>query len=590
MRCFAVSRGSGCCCQWDWVEEEHHWESPRRPQLPQDQSLREEGSVLSLHVDIGLGSQHIGHLFPSTDGFSSEQDVGLPCQLRSFPTTPVTSSRVGSDLPRGSAPASCKEGTQEFLKVLKSPSTIPTISPANQEPNRDSKAMSSSIKRRHSNKQGLQNLIRVTAQRSQEDAEELERERRRRSREQPREQWEHGDQGGRPTWGPRLANPNPPQESSLTPPTAQYDEEVKPPQSRLVLEEDEGFSDWSQRLENRKESLLRQEHSRRSEESHFTHKQKLKHPEEEDKKGEGLECRESVTTPGTSRYSEEKFLLSASQRRTGPCHRRFSLRSSGLTATCCIGLYPVCSKPHFPSSPTQRDLDLVDGEGAGAFQSLDEAYQTHRDRGEWVVGELKRRKEEQPHDVADFHYSLDERCRLQDVEVKHSPPQQENTTAVSKIDDYIHDIKSDAKTAKPLATDLPNPSEPVSVKKNLFEAGDAWIQNSVKVTLSKDAEGLKVGVADLINQWVKGSPDGTRSSSPTKPVEIKPGDVLCKKNLWENLGDSPSPGRGGKGSSPGKRYKFVVAGHGKYEKVAVDDNDCSQHDNYQSAGDYHEDL
>ena len=79
----------------------------------------------------------------------------------------------------------------------------------------------------------------------------------------------------------------------------------------------------------------------------------------------------------------------------------------------------MCSKPHIPSSPTQRDLHLVDGEGAGAFQGLDEqARPTHRDRGEWAVGEVERRAEEQPRDVADFHYSLEERCRLQDVEVR----------------------------------------------------------------------------------------------------------------------------------------------------------------------------
>jgi hypothetical protein len=46
-------------------------------------------------------------------------------------------------------------------------------------------------------------------------------------------------------------------------------------------------------------------------------------------------------------------------------------------------------------------------------------------------------------------------------------------------------LQSNAKTAKPPATELANPSEPVSFKKNLFEAGDAWTQNSVKVTLSK---------------------------------------------------------------------------------------------------------
>ena len=78
----------------------------------------------------------------------------------------------------------------------------------------------------------------------------------------------------------------------------------------------------------------------------------------------------------------------------------------------------MCSTPPIPSSPTHRDLNLVDGEGAGAFKGLDEACQTHRDRGERVVGEMKRRKAEQPHDMADLHYSLDERCRLQDVEVR----------------------------------------------------------------------------------------------------------------------------------------------------------------------------
>ncbi|KAK6290800.1 hypothetical protein J4Q44_G00388000 [Coregonus suidteri] len=43
--------------------------------------------------------------------------------------------------------------------------------------------MSHAILRRNSSKQGLQNLLKITAQRSVEDAEEVERERRRRARE-----------------------------------------------------------------------------------------------------------------------------------------------------------------------------------------------------------------------------------------------------------------------------------------------------------------------------------------------------------------------------------------------------------------------
>ncbi|XP_059928085.1 non-muscle caldesmon-like isoform X6 [Gadus macrocephalus] len=457
--------------------------------------------------------------------------------------------------------------------------------------------MSSSIKRRHSNKQGLQNLIRVTAQRSQEDAEEVERERRRRSREQPREQCEHGDQGGRPTWAP---SPNPPQDP--TPPTAQYDEEVKPPQSRLVLEEDEGFSDWTQRLENRKESLLRQEHSRRSEESRFTHKQKLKHQEEEDKKGEGPETRGSITTPGTSRYSEEKIcdrkkdiVISCSSSVLNLPQKARSLAPKVLPRN----ISSLESETTRPCSPTHRDLHLVDGEGAGAFKGLDEACQTHRDRGERVVGEMKCRTAEQPHDMADLHYSLDERCRLQDVELEsHMTMQEEElgSEGGDQLTQTSHSNHGDTLETNPYGPMGPTfkKTEPLtcslnkSMRRTLSPTADSKIDDYTHDF--KDAEGLKVGVADLINQWVKASPDGTRSSSPTKPAEIKPGDVLCKKNLWENLGDSSSPGRGGKGSSPGKRYKFVVSGHGKYEKVAVDDNDCSEHDKYKSAGDYHEDL
>lgn len=44
------------------------------------------------------------------------------------------------------------------------------------------------------------------------------------------------------------------------------------------------------------------------------------------------------------------------------------------------------------------------------------------------------------------------------------------------------------------------------------------VMMDVSSFLSQDADGLKVGVAGLINQWVKGSEDGSRCSSPSKPA------------------------------------------------------------------------
>ncbi|XP_072721713.1 lymphocyte-specific protein 1 isoform X2 [Ciconia boyciana] len=105
--------------------------------------------------------------------------------------------------------------------------------------------MTSAILRRNSSKQGLQNLIRLTAQWSVEDEEEAARERRRREREkQLRSQAEEGLNGS----GSCSESAGPAQENH-------YDFK---PSGTSELEEDEGFSDWSQKLEQRKQRSPRQ--------------------------------------------------------------------------------------------------------------------------------------------------------------------------------------------------------------------------------------------------------------------------------------------------------------------------------------------
>lgn len=99
--------------------------------------------------------------------------------------------------------------------------------------------------------------------------------------------------------------------------------------------------------------------------------------------------------------------------------------------------------------------------------------------------------------------------------------------------------------------------------------------NMCACVCQQDAESLKVGVADMITQWVKGNPDGTSRSSPSRPADVKAGDVMQKKNMWEIIGET-SPGISGavaKGNASGKKYKFVMTAHGKYEKIPVDDDE-----------------
>lgn len=158
---------------------------------------------------------------------------------------------------------------------------------------------------------------------------------------------------------------------------------------------------------------------------------------------------------------------------------------------------------------------------------------------------------------------------------------------LSKMDDrleqYTHAIETsqEAKGIKQAVVDIPTSPEAVASKKNLFEAGEVWSQSPTKGTPCKDAEGLKVGVADLITQWVKGNPDDNGKHSLSKPSDVKPVDVMQKKNMWEIIGDASSwrPGLGAKGTPSGKRYKFVVTGHGKYEKIPIDDENTEEYTN-----------
>ncbi|KAL6113627.1 uncharacterized protein ACO6RY_11863 [Pungitius sinensis] len=156
-----------------------------------------------------------------------------------------------------------------------------------------------------------------------------------------------------------------------------------------------------------------------------------------------------------------------------------------------------------------------------------------------------------------------ESLRKSTSHIKKTP----SPVAVSKIDKKLElyaqalEVSSkDGRSGGQAPTDLTSPAEPVSSRKSLFEAGDTWRHDAPPGAPSKDADGLKVGVANLINQWVRGSEGGSRCSSPCRPAE----------------------------NSSGKRSKFVVTGHGKYEKVPVED--CREEAHCLPGGHFYEDL
>ncbi|XP_077067467.1 uncharacterized protein lsp1a isoform X2 [Siphateles boraxobius] len=549
--------------------------------------------------------------------------------------------------------------------------------------------MSSAFMRRNSSKQGLQNLLRVTAQRSVEDAEEIERERRRRAREAFRNQHSLSRSAGSP-------------QDSVNPPEARlYESELKP-SSTIAVDEDEGFSDWTQKLEQRMrpkmeengsgEELQKKDknvnaRSRQREKSFTTSKQhqQIQDREEEEKRPETRsterrmeiservssqrpeECHDDTTDskrqqeikqPMENKMKEERkevkvsytskvflqqdrtpngngeasaeeitshFIKTKRSPRTVDVNQAFETKKdmhAGLETELKL---EKIRRSH--QKKESQEMEHLRQRQADAELELEELKKKREERRKAREEEERRRDEEEQQKIAKQEedkrqmkgdierrrmeaaekrmkninitstdgddpfnplnpisptFKITERTESLNRSLKKSNSfkKSQRPVLLPKIDDkleqYTHAIEissKEAKMTKPVVVDMPCVSAPVASKKNLFEAGEAWSQTSQKGMPLKDTDIVKVGVANLINHWVKGSPEGGNRHSPSTPSDLKPGDVLQKKNMWEIIGEGSAaekPGLVGKGSSSGKRYKFVVTGHGKYNKIPTE--------------------
>ncbi|TKC33250.1 hypothetical protein EI555_018187, partial [Monodon monoceros] len=78
-----------------------------------------------------------------------------------------------------------------------------------------------------------------------------------------------------------------------------------------------------------------------------------------------------------------------------------------------------------------------------------------------------------------------------------------------------------------------------------------------------------MAVASTKSRWETGEVQAQSSAKSPACKDIVAGD-LSKRNLWEQKG-GPKASTMLKSTPSAKRYKFVATGHGKYEKVLVDE-------------------
>ncbi|XP_028917414.1 lymphocyte-specific protein 1 isoform X2 [Ornithorhynchus anatinus] len=436
--------------------------------------------------------------------------------------------------------------------------------------------MASAVLRRSSSKQGLEHLLRLTNQWSVEDEEEAARERRRRRREEQLRAM--GDDGtGAPSGGPEEQQPAAGHDGTGAPsggaeeqlraagddgtgapsgrlqeqlraaggdrtgapsgdsePAAEEDEdesgapereELLKPAGPPEVEEDEGFGEWTQKLELRKQRQTASEGGPDG-------RPARPGPAEEDGWGASPHEPQHDGVPRSPRpscedeegdrsLSEMKLDQLSLERGWSPRrHEQEGSEEGPEERTSLLQDHeaePTDESQRFPEDPREAEKPLTARSPGG---------QGGPGSGPPPLSPTIK--------LIDGNHSLTRSATNSVKKASSAPP-------VSRIDDhlerYAHAIESSSKA--PRVTRQPSielPSMAVANTKSLWETGEVSASTPGRTAPCKD---------------------------------IVAGD-MSKRSLWEQKGGS-RPAATVKSTPSGKRYKFVLTGHGKYEKVLADE-------------------
>lgn len=355
----------------------------------------------------------------------------------------------------------------------------------------------SALLRSSSGKRGLDKLVRLTTQRSAEDEEEAARERRRRERDrQLRAQDKDG--GGQ---SPKL----PEQETLLS---------LKPSEAP-ELDEDEGFSDWSQKPEQQRQ--------------HWG-------------AGETSSCGEPPW--GESPEGQQE----ADRSHQHACRNQDGSEQS--PASVCLEALHLSPSSELQEGPATEEIEPKSPEGTmkGSLgpAEAEEADEQHQ----------KRQQPRTPSPLV-----------LEGAAEQGSPPLSPSTKLIDRTESLNRSVKKSNSVKKS------QPALPISKIDERLEQYTQAIETAgrtSKLTRQPSIELPSMAVASTKSRWETGEVQAQSTAKAPSCKDIVAGD-MSKKSLWEQKGGSKTSSTVKQSTPSGKRYKFVATGHGKYEKVLVDE-------------------
>uniref|UniRef100_A0A8D0YB05 Lymphocyte specific protein 1 n=1 Tax=Sus scrofa TaxID=9823 RepID=A0A8D0YB05_PIG len=147
-----------------------------------------------------------------------------------------------------------------------------------------------------------------------------------------------------------------------------------------------------------------------------------------------------------------------------------------------------------------------------------------------------------------------------------SPPLSPSTKLIDRTESLHRSIQKSNSVKKS------QPALPISKIDGRLEQYTQAIETAGrahKLTRQPSIELPSMAVASTKSRWETGEVQAQSAAKPPSCKDIVAGD-MSKKSLWEQKG-GPKTSSTVKSTPSGKRYKFVAAGHGKYEKVLVDE-------------------
>ncbi|XP_045872102.1 lymphocyte-specific protein 1 isoform X2 [Meles meles] len=147
-----------------------------------------------------------------------------------------------------------------------------------------------------------------------------------------------------------------------------------------------------------------------------------------------------------------------------------------------------------------------------------------------------------------------------------SPPLSPSTKLIDRAESLYRSIEKSDSVKKS------RPALPISKIDERLEQYTQAIETAgraSKLTRQPSIELPSMAVASTKSRWETGEVQAQSTAKAPSCKDIVAGD-MSKKSLWEQKGGSKPPSTM-KSTPSGKRYKFVATGHGKYEKVLVDE-------------------